>query len=219
MHSDIVAVHISQFLDELGPVLTAHFNHSGVETIMLHLEVAAVSSRLESLTKVITGSLGVTIGANYGHDEISFLLHVLNRNDQGLALCLAVALLAAGHDEVGQFDQSKWVLEQLSVLQVAILEDTIAELLCNLNLFLVEKAVAHAYDRLLHLLGKLDSFHQKWDVVLLAIKSIVCNPEVIVETSLDLVELLRGSLFRSLITHRIRVHILCVSRMTFAQVC
>jgi hypothetical protein len=39
------------------------------------------------------------------------------------------------------------------------------------------------------------------------------------ERSLDLVELLRGSLFRSLITHRIRVHILCVGRVTFAQVC
>ena len=93
-------------MDELRPVLTAHFNHCGVETIMLHLEVAAIGSGLESLTKVVACRLRVAIGANYGHDEIRFLLCVLNRNDKRLALCLAVAFTTAIHDEMGQFNQS-----------------------------------------------------------------------------------------------------------------
>ena len=86
---------------------------------------------------------------------------------------------------MGKFDESEWVLEQLCVLQVAILEHAVFELLGHFDFFLVEKTVADTHDCLLHFLGKLDASLKYGKVVLTEIKGIVCDPEVIIKASLD----------------------------------
>ena len=99
---------------------------------------------------------------------------------------------------MGQFDECKWVLEQLCVLQVAIFEHAVFELLGHLDFFLVYEAVAYADDRLLHLFSKFDSSLEYGKVVLAEIEGIVCNPEVIIKASLDHIKPLRCSFFLSL---------------------
>ena len=103
--SNVVIVHVGQFLDKLGPVLAAHLNYSAVKAIVLHFEVAAVCGFLESLVEVVAGGLRVTVGSNHSHHQASLFLRVFHRYNQWLVLCLGEALLAAVHDEVGKFDE------------------------------------------------------------------------------------------------------------------
>ena len=58
---------------------------------------------------------------------------------------------------MGKFHQSQRVLEQLSVLQVAILEHAIFEGVDDFDLLPVEESVAYSDDSLLHLFSQLDA--------------------------------------------------------------
>lgn len=62
---------------------------------------------------------------------------------------------------MGELLEGEWVLEELRVSQVAILKDAIAEMLGDLDLMLVDQAVAHSDDSLLHVLGELDTAPQQ----------------------------------------------------------
>ena len=62
-------------------------------------------------------------------------------------------------------------------------------MLGNLDLTLVDQAVAHSDDSLLHVLGELDTTPQQRHIVLTQVESIVGDPEVIVEAPLDEIEL------------------------------
>ena len=85
--------------------------------------------------------------------------------------------------------EGEWVLEELRVSQIAILKDAVAEMLGDLDLVLVNKAVAHSDDCLLHVLSELDTSPQQRHIVLTQVKSIVGDPEVVMEATLDEVEL------------------------------
>lgn len=76
--SDVVTIHVSQLLDELGPVLASHLDHGGIETVMFHLEITAVCSCFESLAKVVSCCLRISIWPDYCNDKVSFLLQIFD---------------------------------------------------------------------------------------------------------------------------------------------
>ena len=78
LDSDIVAVQLSKFVDELLPVLRAHFNHGCVKTIVLDANVALLGRSTESTTEIVSGGLSVPVGAHDCHDEVSLALRVLH---------------------------------------------------------------------------------------------------------------------------------------------
>ena len=191
--SNIVTVHIGQLLDELGPVLAPHLDHGRVESVMLHLDMAAFSRLSEALVEIVPCCFRVAIWAHDSHDQVRLLLYVLHRDYQWLVLILLLESLASAvHDEVSELLEGERVLEELRVSQVTILEDAVAEVLGHLDLVLVDQAVAHSDDGLLHVLGELDATPQQRHIVLTQVESIVGGPEVVMEAPLDEVELGRG---------------------------
>lgn len=76
------------------------------------------------------------------------------------------------------------MLEQLSLLQKAVLEDAISEVVTHFDLFLIDKAVSYSYDGLLHFFGEFNSFLKQNNVVLTEVEGVVGNPEVVVETAM-----------------------------------
>ena len=74
--SNIVTVHVGQFLDELLPVLATQLNHRRIEAIDVHSQVALVSGDFEALIEVVPDCLTVAVGAHHRHDQVRFLLAV-----------------------------------------------------------------------------------------------------------------------------------------------
>ena len=97
-----------------------------------------------------------------------------------------------------QFLQGERVLEKLRVLQIAILEHAVFELGDDLDFFFVNEAISYTHDRLLHLFCQGNAPLEKRQIVLTEVKSIVSNPEVVIETSLDHIKLLSCGFFFSL---------------------
>ena len=67
---------------------------------------------------------------------------------------------------MSQFDKSERVLEDLSVPKRAILKHAITELSTRLDLSLVDEAVTHAYNSLLHFFSQLNTSFEYRKVVL-----------------------------------------------------
>ena len=78
------------------------------------------------------------------------------------------------------------MLEQLSVLEIAILQDAVSESLEWFDLLFVNQRVSDAHNSLLHFLGKIDTLFEESHVLLSQVQSIVSYPEIVVKTILYL---------------------------------
>ena len=156
-NSDKFIAHVCKLVNELWPVLTFKLNHCCVEWVMVNGQIALTSGLLEAAMEVVPKCLTVAIRAHQGNHEVRLLLVVLHWNHQRSVLCLFVFLSTDTQDEMGQLDQSERVLEQLSILEIAILQHAVLELLDHLDLSFIDQTIAHAYNGLLHFFGQLNA--------------------------------------------------------------
>ena len=104
----------------------------------------------------------------------------------------------------------------MSVPKRAILEHAITELGARLDLSLVDEAVTHAHNGLLHFFRQLNASFEYRKVVLSKVEAVIGHPKVVIQAPSYLIQLLHCSFFlglgRAFVHHvvTVRVHILRV---------
>ena len=85
----------------------------------------------------------------------------------------------AHHNEQCEFHERQRVQEQGGLLQVSVLQEDVPERLGCLDFLLLDHTVTNTDDGFLHVLGEIDSPHQKVHIVLFQVERVIGDPEVV----------------------------------------
>lgn len=92
------------------------------------------------------------------------------------------------HGKQSKLLKGERILEELGVTKIVIINNDPSELVMNLDLFSYHELNTDSHNGLLHVFSHLDAFQQVCTGIL-GLKSIVCNPKVVIETGIKILQM------------------------------